>query len=167
MLGCTHGATVLLGLSSFSPLLQAWFASTPPTAPTLGGFLYLTVASLAAGMAVSAVRWVIVDTSLAWTGIALPRFDFSRLGTNVEAFRLLIAIHYQHFLFYANMFVATAFSYACYRVQAGWHGAWGWPDVGVGMIEAVFYAASRDTLRKYYARGSELLKATSATEAAA
>jgi hypothetical protein len=137
--------------------LQAWFASTPPTAPTLGGFLYLTVASLAAGMVVSALRWVIVDTSHAWTGISLPPLDFSRLGSNVEAFSLLIAIHYRHYLFYANMFVATALAYICYRVRIGWHGTWGWMDLAFFVMEAVFYVTSRDTLRKYYARGWQVL----------
>ena len=49
------GATVLLGLSPFSPTLRAWLAATPADSPpTIGGFLYLTVASLAVGMTVSA-----------------------------------------------------------------------------------------------------------------
>ena len=43
------GATVLFGFSQFSPTLRTWFAVTPADAPTIGGFLYLTVASLAAG----------------------------------------------------------------------------------------------------------------------
>src|SRR5271154_3653500 len=55
------GATVLLGASQFSPILRAWLASTPTDAPTIGGFLYLTVASLGVGMTVSAVRWSTVD----------------------------------------------------------------------------------------------------------
>lgn len=156
------GATVLLGLSPFSPLLQAWFASTPPTSPTLGGFLYLTVASLAAGMAVSALRWVVVDATHAWTGIRMPSLDFSKLGGNVQAFSLLIAIHYQHYLFYSNMFVATAVAYACYRVRLGWLGPWGWIDAGVAVMEVVFYVTSRDTLRKYYVRGSQVLRAEAA-----
>lgn len=159
------GATVLLGISPFSPLLQAWFASTPPTAPTLGGFLYLTVASLAAGMAVSAIRWVIVDRSHAWTGLRMPALDFSRLGGNVQAFSLLITIHYQHYLFYANMFVATALAYTCYRVRLGWHGSWGWIDLGAAVMEVVFYVTSRDTLRKYYTRGSQVLQAPSQARA--
>ena len=56
------GATVLLGASPFSPTLQSWFAMAPADAPTIGGFLYLTVASLAVGMTISAIRWALVDT---------------------------------------------------------------------------------------------------------
>jgi hypothetical protein len=43
------GVTVLLGASLFCPELQAMFAMTPVDAPTIGVFLYLTVASLGVG----------------------------------------------------------------------------------------------------------------------
>ena len=67
---------------------------TPTEAPTIGGFLYLTVASLAAGMTVSAIQWAVVDTLHSLTGLPLPPLDFSRLGKNVAAYGLLIEIHY-------------------------------------------------------------------------
>ena len=91
------GATVLLGFSPFSQTLRQWFAATPGGAPSLGGFLYLTVASLATGMTVSAVRWAMIDTLHAHTGIAPPRLDFSMLADRVDAFALLIDIHYRHY----------------------------------------------------------------------
>ena len=153
------GATVIWGLSQFSPELQSWFAATPQNAPTIGGFLYLTVASLAAGMIVSAIRWVIMDSIHARTGLAMPRLDFSRLGPNVEALSLLIEIHYRHYLFYSNAQVATAIAYICYRVHAGFSRPWGWLDIGVFALEIVLFAASRDTLRRYYSRSQQLLSA--------
>ncbi len=55
------GATALWGFSLFSPTLAAWFAVTPANAPTISGFLYLTLASLAVGMTITAVWWAIVD----------------------------------------------------------------------------------------------------------
>ena len=95
------GATVLLGASPFFPVFRMWFATTPPDAPTIGGFLYLTLASLGVGMTVSAIRWATVDQIHARTGLRIPRRDFSKLGRNVEAFSLLIRIHYEHYQFYA------------------------------------------------------------------
>ncbi len=95
------GAVALAGFSPFSATLGAWFASAPADAPSIGGFLYLTVASLAAGMTVSAVRWAVIDTLHARTGLPPPKLDFSLLGGNVEAFVLLIEIHYRHYQFYA------------------------------------------------------------------
>jgi len=151
------GGTVLLGFSPFSPVLQSWFSGVPPNAPTLGGFLYLTLASLAVGMTVSAVRWGIVDTLHAWTGIPLPKLNFARLGNNVAAFHLLIEIHYHHYQFYANMLVATATAYVCYRIHVGNSSSWGWLDVGAILLETIFYLASRDTLWKYYSRAGQLL----------
>jgi hypothetical protein len=95
------GATVLLGASLFSPTLSTLLATTPKEAPTIGGFLYLTLASLAVGMTVSAVRWAVVDTAHARTGLAAPVLNFSLLGKNVEAYCLLIEIHYRHYQFYS------------------------------------------------------------------
>lgn len=153
------GGTVLLGLSLFSPTLQNWFAASPPGAPSLGGFLYLTVASLAAGMTVSALRWAIIDSLHARTGIPMPPLNFARLGHNVEAFNLLIEIHYRHYQHFANMLVATAIAYLCYRIHLGLAGSWGVVDVGALALEVIFYAASRDTLQKYYSRSQQLLAA--------
>ena len=158
------GATVLGGLSQFSPLLQSWYETGICAAPTIGGFLYLTVASVAAGMTVSAVRWAILDSFHARTGLSLPRLDFARLGQNVQAYSLLIEIHYKHYLFYSNMFVATAIVYGCYRTRLGSVWPLGWPDAVFAFLEVVFFATSRDTLRKYYARGQQLLGAPGGTE---
>ena len=151
------GATVLLGASQFSPTLHEWFAAAPTDAPTIGGFLYLTVASLGVGMTVSAVRWAIVDQFHARTGLRIPQRDFSKLGRNVEAFNLLIRIHYEHYQFYANMFVRMAIAYACYRINVGGFSTIGWLDLGFVLLEVVFFATSRDTLRNYCVRSQQLL----------
>jgi hypothetical protein len=151
------GATVLLGFSPYSQTLRQWFAATPSGAPSLGGFLYLTVTALATGMTVSAVRWALIDTLHARTGLAPPRLDFSLLGDRVEAFALLIDIHYRHYQYYANMFVALAAAYTGYRVQLGELWPLGVPDLAFLLLETVFFATSRDTLRKYYSRTAQLL----------
>ena len=131
------GLTVLGGVSQFSPALQSWFATTAPNAPTIGGFLYLTIASIAAGMTVSAVRWALLDSLHARTGLPMPRLDFSRLGRNVEAYMLLIEIHYRHYLFYGNMCVATPIAYVCYRAHLESLSPVGWPDAGVACLEII------------------------------
>jgi hypothetical protein len=74
-------------------------------------------------MVLTAVRWAVVDHLHAMTGIRPPKLDFSRLGNRVAAFQLLIEIHYRHYQFYANMFIATAVAYICHRLQLAsfWH----------------------------------------------
>lgn len=151
------GTTVLVGISQFSPLVRSWFMAAPEGGPTIAGFLNLSVAALAVGMTVSAVRWLVVDTVHSWTGLPLPPLNFSRLDKNVAAFALLIEIHYRHYLFYSNMLIATAITYACYRLKLGPLSGIEWQDFGFVVLEAVFFVTSRDTLRKYYTRSKQLL----------
>ena len=153
------GATVLLGASQFSPTLCTWLAATPTDTPTIGGFLYLTLASLAVGMTVSAVRWATVDQFHIRTGIPVPRLDFSKLGRNVEAVSLLIRIHYEHYMFYSNEFVALAITYICYRVKIGGLLPVGGLDIAFVALETIFLATSRDTWRRYYVRAYQVLAA--------
>lgn len=153
------GATALFGFSWYVPTLQRWFATTPADAPTVSGFLYLTLASLAAGMTVTAIRWGVIDRLNEVTGLPMPDWDFSRLGPNVAAFSLLIEIHYRHYLFYANMVVAIATAYMCYRLKTG-IASLVISDVAFIAVEFVFLAMARDCLRKYYFRGRQLLPST-------
>ena len=85
-----------------------------------------------------------------------PRLDFARLGRNVEAFEFLIEIHYHHYLYYANMLVATALAYTCHRA-AGPLLPLRWTDLGILVLAGIFFATSRDTLRKYQIRTQQLL----------
>lgn len=152
------GAIALYGVSYFLPIVRSWFGTTPADAPTLGGFLYLTIAAIAAGMTVSTVRWGIVDTMHHWTGIEPPRLDFTRLSANVSGYDYLIEIHYRYYQFYANCIVALAFAYVLRRAALG-RGMLTW-DIWDGsflVLELIFWAGSRDTLRKYYRRAEQLL----------
>ena len=151
------GATVLWGLSLFSPELRSLFISTPVNAPTIGGFLYLTVASLAVGMTVTAIRWALIDRLHAITGLPPPNLDFSRLKGQVDAFNVLVEHQYRHYQFYSNMVVATAIAYTCYRLHLGTPWQHGLPDLTFVCLEAVFLVTSRDTLEKYYRRSAQLL----------
>ncbi len=87
----------------------------------------------------------------------LPPLDFTHLGPNVEAFRLLINIHYDHYLFYSNMLVACAVAYVAHRLSPGTQVPYGWPEALFLGLEAVFWSASRDTLWKYHVRAAQLL----------
>jgi hypothetical protein len=151
------GAVALVGLSPYLPSVEAWFAATPENAPTIGGFLYLTVASLAVGMVLNAIRWAVIDTLHARTGIPPPPSDFSRLGRNVEGMRLLIEIHYRFYQHHANMLVAIGIAWVAHRMAVGWTVPAGPLDVAALVLAPVFFAMSRDTLRKYHVRARQLL----------
>ena len=67
------GFTALWGAAYISPVLRSWLVGSGMTGPTVGGFLYVTLASVAAGLTVSTVRWAVIDTIHHWTGLTQPQ----------------------------------------------------------------------------------------------
>jgi hypothetical protein len=152
------GFTVLWGLSFFSETVRQWLGASSTT-PTVGGFMYVTLASVAAGVTVSTVRWAVIDTIHRWTGLGEPACDFSRLQDNVAAYNVVNEIHYKYYLFHSNLLVAIVFVYLARRVHLGFlTAAWGWLDVAFFVLSVVLFAGSRDTLRKYYMRTGRMLE---------
>jgi len=96
------GFVTLWGLSVVSDDLRQWLLGAGTAGPTLGGFMYITVASAAAGLSVGAFRWVLID-SLHATGLRRPKWNDTLLADNRAAYRFLIEIHYRYYHFYANM----------------------------------------------------------------
>ena len=105
------GFVVLWGASYLSPILRMWLATPPDNLPAVGGLLYVTVASLAAGMTVSAIRWAVFDTLHHRTGVAPPRWNFATLPEKLEAYQALIEIHYRYYQLHSHLLVAFAFAY--------------------------------------------------------
>ena len=150
------GFTVLWGLSYFSETVSHWLIGSSTTA-TVGGFMYVTLASVAAGVTVSTVRWAVIDTIHRWTGLRQPEWDFSRLQDNVAAYNVLNEIHYKFYLFHSNHLVALLVVYLARRIHLGFFTApCGWFDVGFLVLSVALFVGSRDTLKKYFTRGSQL-----------
>jgi hypothetical protein len=149
------GFVALWGVSGLSRTISGWL-TTGPAVPTVGGFLYVTLASLGAGMVISTARWVLIDTLHHWTGIRPPAWDFARLPTKLDAFQLLVESHYRHYQFHANSLVALAFDYVIWRASGRMPGI-GFTDLAFLAVGLLLLAGSRDTLRKYYRRAEALL----------
>ncbi len=163
------GFMVLWGMSYFSETISNWLSASGTTTPTIGGFMYVTLASVAAGVTVSTVRWVILDTLHHWTGLPQPAWDFSRLQENVSAYNVLNEIHYKYYLFHGNAGVALVFLYFARRLNQGFFTSpLGWFDAGFVVLSVILFVGSRDNLRKYLLRVNDLLArtATSTTECA-
>jgi hypothetical protein len=120
--------------------------------PSVTSFLSGTVEALAVGLAVSTVRWLLIDALHHRTGLRPPAWDFARLEKNVVAFEYLVQVHYRYYKFYANMVVALAWAFAAGGYAQGWRGLVYW------LLAGLFLAASRDALRKYYERAGQLLR---------
>ena len=151
------GFIVLLGLAHHSTTIQTWIGTAVPDAPSLGGFLYLTIAAIFAGLVVSTIRWLLVDTIHWLTGLKQPNWNFAKLSDRQEGFAMLIDVHYRYYQFYANSMVALVFFGISRWLVTGISG---WELAAGVAIEALFFAGSRDTLRKYYRRVDALLAAT-------
>ena len=147
------GLTALWGASHFSETIRAWLGHPPTPAPTVGGFLYVTIGAVMAGLIVSTVRWLIVDRIHHWTGVRRPDFDYARLQQNIGAFELLVRHHYMYYKSNANILVSVLFAYLAHRISTGF---WTTPirgiDIACLLLALLLFLASRDNLRNYYRR---------------
>ncbi len=151
------GFVVLWGASYFSETIALWLSGSGAT-PTVGGFMYVTLASVAAGVTVSTVRWAVIDTIHRWTGLPQPNWDFSRLQDNVAAYNVLNEIHYKFYQFHGNLLIALVFVYVARRVHLGFFAeSLGWVDLGCLLLSVILFVGSRDTLAKYHLRVTQLL----------
>ncbi len=162
------GFVTLWGVSCFSDTVRSWITSSQTGAPTVAGFLYVTLASVATGLIASTVRWAVVDSFHHITGLKPPAWEFAKLEERLGGFLVLVEAHYRYYQFYANMFVAVAFTYAVKLLSNGRSlCSVGWSDLGFAVIQLILLAGSRDTLRKYYSRMERLLGTFSTEERSA
>ena len=147
------GAVALWGVSYFSPAVTGWLGGSASNAPTVGGFLYVTLAAVGAGLTASTVRWMVVDTIHHLTGIPRPRWDFSQFDQKVAGYDKLGEVHYKYYEFYGGTLVSLVFSWVCRRLALGfWSAPLEWLDLAFLVLGGIFFAGSRDTYRKYNQR---------------
>jgi hypothetical protein len=152
------GFVALWGAAYYVGAVHTWIHATPPDAPSVGGFLYSTLASTAAGVVLSAIRWATIDRILAWSGVRQPTWQFELLAERLAAYEFLVCQHYRYYQFYANMAVALACTYGLRLLHLPtWTSREAVTTVAFLVLEAVLLLGSWDTLRKYYARTSALL----------
>jgi len=151
------GFAALWGVSYFSPTVESWINASQQGSPTVAGFMYVTLASLAAGVTVSAVRWALVDHLHHATGIVPPAWKFAHLEKKLQGYLTLIENHYRYYQFYANMFIAAAFAFSAKLLADGPGPHPVAVTCGFLVLEMVLFAGSRDTLHKYYSRTQQLL----------
>lgn len=152
------GFVALWGLSYLSPTVEGWLGIASPEGPTVGGFLYVTIGSVGAGLLSSTVRWMVIDTLHHHTGLRKPEWDFAKFANRVEAFSRLVADHYAYYKFYGNSLIALLFAWVCRRLSLGFfQETLSWLDLGFVALIVILFIGSRDTIGKYYDRSSKLL----------
>lgn len=153
------GFVLLLGVAELSPDVQAWLrTSAESDSPTVGSFLYVLLASLTAGLTLSAIRWAVIDSLHHHTGIIRPDWNAAALSQNLEAFAYIVENHYRYYQFYANALVAILLAYPAARLHGASLLGLGYVgDIGTILLCVVLLAGSRDALRNYYARVTHIL----------
>lgn len=154
------GFIALWALKDWVPVFQTWLSAVEAceNMPTVAGFLYVTMASLGLGMAISAVRWVVVDGIHHYTGLKRPEWDDAKLQANLNAFEIVVEHHYRYYQFYANSLISVLMLYAGHRMSESTDNILF--DLTFFTVLITFWLMSRDTLRKYYRRASQVLKHT-------
>lgn len=139
----------------FSPAVDAWLAPSPTIPAGIESVFFITLASVFAGMSVSALRWATIDTLHHCTGVPRPAWDDANLPPRLPAFTNMVEEHYRYYLFHANAAMAVALVYIAAWLEP--------PPPSLGgtllvlLLEFLFLAASRDNLRRYYGRAARLL----------
>jgi hypothetical protein len=152
------GFVALWGMKYYSPTIEAWITTSQQNSQSVASFCYVTLASLAAGMTISAVRWAILDTLHHATGITPPAWKFANLDNRLQGFLVLVESHYRYYQHFGNTLIAAAFSYLAYLFAVGYEDFSHYRlTVGFLLLEIILFAGSRDCLKKYYSRTQELL----------
>jgi hypothetical protein len=150
------GFVMLWGLSYGSETVCGWLQGSGAAGPSVGGAVFVLIASIACGMTANAVRWVTIDQLHHVSGLRRPAWNDSRLQEHLEAFDYLVESHFRYYQFYAAGLVAVLTAYAAWRLS-GHADASGGAEFGVSVLAGVFLACSRNALRSYYSGTSLLL----------
>ena len=144
------GFITLIGVARISPTVDAWLRAGADEVPTVSGFLFGTLAAIAAGLVINAIRWHTVDPLHYASGVPRKRWDYPRLADQVAAFQYLVANQFRYYECYANTMVAIAFSSAVWFATADSIDA---TAVAAFLaIQFVLWSASRRTLLNYHRR---------------
>lgn len=178
------GFIALWGASAFSPTLTEWFGVTARENISVGGFLFVLVGSLAAGVFVSGIRAVVLDglyekdlATQAWLPkraarvlerLWFPRKIFRGLHPlNIDEERLkdeglfraytrVVEGFWRYFQFYGNMAVAVPIGYFSWHIAN--HKSMIRPGIFIlfAVSEIVLLISAGDSLETYCRKATQL-----------
>ena len=152
------GFAVVLALSTRYPTLAQWLAASTTDAPSVGGFLYATLASITAGMLLNLIRWLLLDPLHHWMGVPRARWDVTLLATHADGFETFVEYHFRYYQFFAASFLAVLLIACMPDVMARLATSSSQAYLSAMVFGAALFAASRDALTKYYVRTNHLLR---------
>ncbi|MCA9041927.1 MAG: hypothetical protein KDA65_16350 [Planctomycetaceae bacterium] len=149
------GFVTLYGIGFLSVTVQGWLAVNPAEAPTIAGFLYVTVASLGIGVVLNTVRRHTLDLFHQWTGIRQANWNYKELQENIAAIEFIIANQFRFHQFHGNLFLALPVPFTAYAWSQSFE-SWWWCGLFL-IMEGIVFLGSRDCYRNYCRRLEEIL----------
>lgn len=152
------GFLLFAGLSFSYPNLVDLLNSSSDKSPTIGGFFYSTVISLALGLLTSAVRWLFIDWLLWLVKIRRPNLNFAGLKdeSTFKAFMAIVDNHYRYYQYYSNTLISLSTSLIIYRFESG-----SFPSALIStttvLVSIALLIASGDSLNKYHNSAKDIL----------
>jgi hypothetical protein len=156
------GFLALWGLGCLSPTIDSWLNSSSGAAPSVGGFLYVALASLALGIFANILRRLLIDPIHHRTGIAKKQWKYILLQDRIDAIQFIVLHQFRYYQFAGNSILALAFTATVFELCLP---NWTWQhNAACGVVEVALYFGSRDNLRLYYRRLEEVLAPLSASD---
>jgi hypothetical protein len=159
------GFLLLWGVSYSFPSIATWLVSSSGNdGPTVGGFLYVSLASLAVGLIINATRWAFVQEILLYRLTRLPKAQIN-LGSLTDkdvlaAFNGVIENNYRYYQYYSNALVAIALSLACYLTYGDGARKSVAACVLGGVAAAILFVACRNELAAFNKRAEAITNTT-------
>lgn len=148
------GFLVIWAVSYYSSTITSWLNNTRDITSNIGNIVYIILASLSAGIIISAIRWIIYDRIL-FRKIDIKELDYSKLQANLDAYRYIIEGHYQFYQFYANMSVSIL---VCSILRKSFLQGHPWIIFWLVVIEVILFWNSKGCFNKCYEKLRQLLK---------
>lgn len=159
------GFVVVASTADRLPLVAGWLDGSVAQSPTVGGFLFITIASVTAGLILSVIRWLTMDVIHHHTGIRPPKLDFAQLSKGLTAFEAVVDNHFRYYQAYTDLFLALVIVLSLhpnFPQTVGVTSITGYFVAGTLLV--ILFFASRDALHKYYDRTLAVLNSPSQTQ---
>jgi hypothetical protein len=147
----------LWALSYFDPTAAKWLGTAAQQETTIGGFLFVLLASTGIGVFLSGARYFVFDRFLL-KDLRRPDLDASKRKELEPAYQSLKEDYYRYYQFYSNTAVALALAFfAWWATKKPPSGDVVIIAVATAAAEVILYFSARDSLEKYHHWTSNLL----------
>ena len=162
------GMIGLYAASLHVPIFQSWFEAAAGARTTVGGFLFIVIASSGTGVFLSGVRWYVLEW-LIKRGVSTKHDTSKRGETQTElVYQNMRQQHYDFYLFYSNTLVALVVLWASWLpsqlpILTAWPFSWATAKpIVVTMLGVaagwVLYASAKDAYKRYQKKRTAVLE---------